>query len=506
MSLPGNNTRRRIVPRWRDFRSTAKLGELKEVPLEEHPIKHSPIAEHLSYSDWKREPHLWNALDLIGSAIIFDETDEVGDAVLQVLLDPATPPLTKKLLSDQGRGIGREVTLPPNPTTIAGRGVIRHEIARIKRELSAFPWDAINWMELARNYTTVGVHDRAERSVRVALQLAPENRYVLRSAARFFIHRGDLERAQWILFRHANSAQDPWLLAPEIAVASALGRTSKLAKIGQRVLLTDIAPTELTELASALGTVEVENGNNKGAKRLLKQALMGANENSVAQIEWLNRQKLGELIDISAANPPLLHEASAWATTIKGEWHESLHHAWNWLRDQPFSSHPAMLCSYLLSDILELHDEAAKVCSMALLANPTEPMLQNNYAFALVNSGKLNEATEVLSRIDIESLSGISRMVIATVGLLAFRTGHPEEGRQQYLAAIEEARKENDKVRAARAAIYLAKEEVRARTDNAAKAILRASEMSKDLENADVKWQFAQLERMVASIHSEPPE
>jgi tetratricopeptide (TPR) repeat protein len=503
MSLLGNNARRRIIPRWRDFRSTAKLGELRDVSADNTAIGHPPIAKHATYSDWKREPHLWNALDLIGSAIIFDETEEVSDAILQVLLDPATPSLARKLLGDQGRGEEREIRLPSEPTTIGVGDAIRREIARIKRELASFPWDAINWIELARNYTTLGVHYKANRAILIALQLAPGNRYALRSAARFYMHRGDPERAQNILFRRANIVHDPWLLAAEIAVTSAMGKTSKLAKVGRSIVQGDIAPGEITELASALGTLEAESGNNKGAKRMLRRALEGANENSVAQIEWLNRQRLGELIDISAAKPPLLHEASAWGAFTKGEWHESLHHAWHWLRDQPFSTSPAMLCSYLLSDILETHEEAARVCRMALLANPNEPMLQNNYAFALINSGRLAEAKAILDRIDFDSLRGLQRMALATLGLLEFRQGSPELGRQHYVAAISEAKKENDKIRAARAAIYLAKEEVRARTKEAPSAVLRALDVSKNVESPDVGWQFGQLEKLVRSIHEE---
>jgi hypothetical protein len=52
-----------------------------------------------------------------------------------------------------------------------------------------------------------------------ALQLAPQNRHVLRSAARLFLHVGDPECAHDLVARNDATKNDPWLIAAEIAIA-----------------------------------------------------------------------------------------------------------------------------------------------------------------------------------------------------------------------------------------------------------------------------------------------
>lgn len=491
MSSPSDNSQRKIIPRWRDFNSTTRLGELKSASGSIPRLFLSPLSKHPTYSDWKEEPSLWNALDLIGSAIVSNEVPAAGEALQQVRNDPSTPELAKSLLSEIDSQFGKSD--PSEAVTGKECPEIYGEIRRAKHRLAEFPWDAIEWVELARGYTTLGIRRKAERSIRAALQIAPQNRYVLRSAARFYVHIGELDRAQLLLFRAANTKYDPWLLASEIAISSAMNRTSHLTKVGQAILREDLSPDSLTELASALGTLEADSGNERGARRLLRQAVQGANENSVAQVEWLNRHRLGEAVDTSSANPPLLNEANAWTAFLKGEWEESLSYSMGWLRDQPFSSHPALLATYLLSDIMQTYDRAKEIGQLAIRANPNEPMLLNNYAFALINLGKLTEARDVLRQIDFDSLEGINRLIPATVGLLEFRTGNQQGGRQRYLNTIEEAKSTNHKRTAARAAIYLAMEELRARTDQAEIAIKRALDLSKGIDNYEVKWQLGQL-------------
>jgi uncharacterized protein HemY len=149
-----------------------------------------------------------------------------------------------------------------------------------------------------------GLNDKASRAIAAALQLAPSNRFVLRSAARFFLHSGGKERALALLSNAPTIRHDPWILASEIAIADSLGKSSKHSRLAREKIGMDIAPAELTELASALGSLEAESGNHRNARRFLRQALLGANENSVAQIGWLNRSHLGEWGDVSRSPPP----------------------------------------------------------------------------------------------------------------------------------------------------------------------------------------------------------
>ena len=53
----------------------------------------------------------------------------------------------------------------------------------------------------------------------VALQLAPTNRHVLRSASRLFLHLDDSERAYDIIAQSDATVDDPWLIAAELSFA-----------------------------------------------------------------------------------------------------------------------------------------------------------------------------------------------------------------------------------------------------------------------------------------------
>src|SRR6185437_13525621 len=238
----------------------------------------------------------------------------------------------------------------------------------------------VGWVDLALAYTVVGDDKKAGRAIRAALQLAPNDRFVLRSAARFFIHIGEPQIAFEHLARADSTKVDPWLMAAEIAVADYLGRTSRLQKVARGEIESGKSGHDLTELASALGSLEAANGNRRAARRLLKKALNGANENTVAQIRWLNRTSLGEVVDASAAAPPLLYEANAWVSYHAGDFQAALGESLRWLRYQPFSSAPATLSSFILADLMWDFQAGASVAEAGLKANPRDLMLLNNFA------------------------------------------------------------------------------------------------------------------------------
>ena len=131
----------------------------------------------------------------------------------------------------------------------------------------------------------------------MALTLAPVDVFVLRSSSRFFIQQNDPERAQWILTKTPRTLNDPWLLSSEIAAASVVGRESSLLKFARRLEWGDFRNEDLTELRAALATAELDSGSFNNGKKLLRRSLKGANENSLAQIQWMDHTRLGNIID-----------------------------------------------------------------------------------------------------------------------------------------------------------------------------------------------------------------
>jgi tetratricopeptide (TPR) repeat protein len=110
-----------------------------------------------------------------------------------------------------------------------------------------------------------------------------------------------------------------------------------------------------------------------------------------------------------------------------------------WLRDQPFSKRPAVFTSYVAS-LIEDYEKSISILKKSLNANPDDPTLINNLAFALGSANRLDEAENALRQIDIAEMKGLPAITLAaTAGLLLFRSGSPDRGRDLYNLAISRA-------------------------------------------------------------------
>lgn len=117
---------------------------------------------------------------------------------------------------------------------------------------------------MARAYTTIGLKEKAEKLIRMAVYLDPQNRFVARAAARFFIHIGDNGRAADVIRKTGYAKYDPWLMASDISIATVRGKRSGYIKRGQQIAFSDNYNSfSISELASALGTIEMEDGSRK---------------------------------------------------------------------------------------------------------------------------------------------------------------------------------------------------------------------------------------------------
>ena len=323
----------------------------------------------------------------------------------------------------------------------------KDRVASSRVFLASFPDDALEWVDLALAHTVLGNKAAAERAIRVALSLAPHNRFVLRAAARLYVHNEDLEHAQSILTRNPATIYDPWLLSAEIAIASARKSTSRLATQGRR--LSDnqsFRNYDRSELAMALATLEYESGGSKKrTKKFQRLALMDPTENTVAQADWLaNRDSGLEHVNVSAFQIPANFEAAANAAFGAGDWDTSYQHAQNWLADQPFSARPAILAGFITSSILVDFRKAVQFCKDALIPNPDDTTLLNNLAFSYANLNETKEARKYIRRAVKKPNLKMEELIIvtATQGLISFREGDAENGEALYQQALDFASKD----------------------------------------------------------------
>jgi len=465
---------RQVIPRWRSLPDTLALGELRS--LQRPKIMAANVDDELRdlHDDWARHQSPSFASDFVGVALAVGARRVADEAAKFLTTSPEATSAQQKLGRFYLRAIGPgQLQLAPVVSSFIDRDA-RARIATSRASVSRDARNAIAWTEQARAHAVLGLTDRARRELTIAVCLAPENRFVLRAASAFFVHAGEPDHAHSILLRASEVANDPWLLAAEIATSGSAGIASRLIKRGIALVQKDIEPSHLTELASALGTVELFSGSSKRAKTLFRASLNAANENAIAQAEWASGRLAGVSPQRHEMEMPLAYEARTRRDVEKGEWATAVANSWSWFYDQPFAVGAAIFGSHAAAMGLRDYDEAIRFAEAGLVANPEDALLLNNYAFALLQRGETSHAATVLRRITSTHADPRVRTAItATCGLLAFRQGDVELGQQLYTQAIANAKRLGTRDMAALAEIMLAREELRAKGVGVASEVLR---------------------------------
>jgi Flp pilus assembly protein TadD len=460
---------RQVVPLWRRFTDTNRRGELSSISLPSRKVFTGEALSEL-LADWTERPGLSTAADLVSAALTENRFKLANDAAEFIISTPEAPAAARSVaelylaegqpsLEVKASAFGLPLG-PPEPLH-AILDQLRKAVQLIKKRLIAYPHNPILWTGLARYYTALGQADKAARSIQTALALAPDNRFVLRSASRFYLHQGDKDQAHSLLTSARQLKSDPWILAAEIAMAATKGRNSQHIKTARRLVEAErFSPFHLSEVASAIGTIESLGGNLKTGRKLIEFSLQQPAENAIAQAAWLARKMEGRFIP--QAQSTASFEANAWNAWKKANWAQAMTEARLWLFDQPFSSRPAILGSYLAAAVMQDFAEAIVFARHGLRSNPNDFILHNNLVVALALQGSVAEASNELGKIDVGQLRAADRMFfLATNGLLEFRSGRPDVGRRLYRLSIEQGRRLGDHVRESLARVYLALEELR---------------------------------------------
>lgn len=463
MSTILEDPKRRTVPRWRSWRDAVQVGDV-DVSIKTRLLeKPSPAQLMKAKLEWEANRSVPFAGDFMGAAYALGEGHVAKEAAEFILkarsaTSKAVRDLASLVLHDQN-SVDRGLTEPPI-FDIEDR---RLRIRKLRTSLREFPRNPLAYMDLAREYVGLGQPLSAVKPVKIALALAPNSRFVLRSACRFFLHFNDPEQAHSILRKADRVKADPWLLAAEIAVADVVGRTSSLVKIGRQFVDSEkFPPSQISELASALGTLVSETGNIRLGKRLFRRALVEPTENVVAQAGWISRH-IGDLqLSPHVLDTPGSYEARTWANLFDSHWTDSVAAAGLWLRDEPFASRPAVFGSWAAMSMTTNFELAERFAIHGLRTHPNEFLLLNNLVVSLACQGRISEAVNRFEQIKQADAEGTYKATyLATKGLIQFRLGSPDAGRCLYRMAILEAKGKRDTRSAVWALIHFAGEESR---------------------------------------------
>lgn len=428
---------RRVVPRWRD--SAAQLSEPESLPVNRTadsahfaPDFWMKLAQE-KLEEWKKEPSIGIAADALGLAV-FPETRSVLSPIALAVRESGqsvSGPIARLV----GRVLGEpeQVDLVPDDSKLA--------IGFLRRRLRTSYENPIVLVDFARHQLALGNDEAAERAIRGAISLAPDSRFVLRSATRFYVHRGQPDKALGLIRRSSRSASDPWLVSCDIVVSSVAGQAPQNMRVARQLLSAGSIPLEhLTELASAVGTLELEAGRAKEARRLFNQALQRPNDNTVSQVQWaaseagLPFQAKDEWLEGQR-----FHELRCLHAHQLGRFDDVARFAAPWHADEPFSSRPMTLSSFVNCAMGKFAD-AERDAKLGLMSNSADTSLLNNLLYASASQSKYEEANELLRKIVQLEGQRLSPHTIANVGCLLIRSGNVEAGIDAYRTAIANGR------------------------------------------------------------------
>jgi len=461
MSRIYDDSNRQIMPRWYPFITACAMGDIHPENEIQKPKIETPISFENKKSDWQQNQTVPTAIDLVGTALILGRLADVDAIQAATFLRN-----NSKIVSSLGIQLANLFLSEREDSSLDILGTKRKdqeiyvEIARLKQLVHQYPRNAIIWCDLAFLYSLLGQKLQAENHINIAISLAGENRFVLRSAARCFLFLEQPERALFHLRRSKLIKIDPWVLSTEISISEGIERKSNFVKTARKLVRdSNFSPWSLNELTGTLGTLEARHGEIRKSKKLMRQALLDPNENTFAQSVWLAR-KLGQ--ELMRPNEDILaaYEANARFHLHEYEFRQSLEASKKWSEFQPFSSKPVIFASYVASVCLQDDLEAIRIIETASNASSNSFLVKNNYAFALASQNRLVEAERVVAQINEANLDQEESYILsATRGLIQFRSGNIEDARRLYQDAISAFKKKNDFRSATIATFFWAREE-----------------------------------------------
>lgn len=456
MQSEPKSEKRQVVPRWRSLQNTASVelrssadSKGKSLLIDQTEI------EGLEHA-WVHDRSVESAGELVSAAILFGKRKH-ADAAARYLDESSDSVPSVKRLAQSYLGATSQLEFEdgPDDKSIASRVCV----SRIRKSLFKYPKNSLLYSEIARHYAILGESDKSKYNLDIASILSPGNRIILRNYARMSVH---LQHPEWGLAKLSKVPQgDYWIDAAYTALADLIQSPKGRRYSPKKLMELDVDPAEITELIAAIGTKELTNGNAKLGRKLLRKSEAGANDNTVAQLQW-SAERYNFTFDESLLEVDGSYEARANSASQKEDWDSALYHCRSWADDEPFSERPFVLGSYISAENQWDYELSAKFAFNGLKSNPKSPTLLNNLAFSNAMLGNLREAKQRLEEANFNLISEDDVPVhLATEGLIQFRENNPEDGRDLYSRSINLAVQQKRKSIAELAYLHWMMEEIR---------------------------------------------
>lgn len=437
--------KRRLIPRWRRTAVTLEMSEASfssGKTLRKFPGDADGFDE--ARARWREMPTVGHLGDVLAYSIFPELLADVRSVASEVVSKSAQTTIVQNSIVNRllGRGVGYRIE---SQTFAICNPAIRREVHQLRQVLAVNPSNPLALLDMAQFQLAAGRHRDAERSLLSARALSPNNRLVIRTLSRFYVHVRQPDAAHRLVKAHPRTPHDPWLMASEVALAEIADAGSKFANRGFKFVRDkEAANPDLSELAGALGGVELKNGAVRRARELFRVALMSPNDNVIAQA-ITNQDNLS--IDLRRPMQSMAQHTAAEAQTLLS-W-EALDtevaepNAIAWHAEEPFSSRPLQFLTTLYA-VQSQFDRGINLAKRGLIADPDDSTLQANLAYLLASSGELSKSEAVLRRLSKTGNERFDAIILATTGLIAMKRGKYELGSELYRDAIERFNRRSD--------------------------------------------------------------
>ena len=427
-----HNDKRRILPaieRSDTFKSTKSFESINDTS--EMVIDYKDDSAKIRLKKWKKDKRLGVAGEILSLALVRNESEIVHELKEYILSQNNNNAIIGETNYERRQSLSDQL-----------------RIAHNKRKLSLEPKDAVTWTEQAISYISLGHREKALQCINIATDLEKDMAYVLRNASRIHSICGDNNRAIYLLKRSQYYKYDPQILSAEIAFSELVERKTRGIDYGRRIIENShFTPHEMSELTSAIATVEYFNGDHKKSEELFDKSLIDPTDNSFAQSLWYKQSPIEDKrLDYYAQS----NEIQAHRYSKEGDFTKSLKYSKDWQTDEPFSRRPYQLSSHLVGGIFDNNLKAAEISLEAYnkqkqvksrLDQKEDFGLRNDIAYYLLKAGRTREAMKYLQPIlklrpERRTRERYEYFCLATIGLFLYKVGENELGKQFYKKAI----------------------------------------------------------------------
>lgn len=469
-----------------------------------HEIELDRARLHDAIHEWKLAP----TVGLLGDILSYSIDDSLRSEIIRLVQeDPkARSVATVTQAEFIGQMLGDEEPRMPIDETSQPQNVlqvcdpdVRRNVSSLKRMLRANPADPLALLDLAQFQLSSGHVKRAERAVQSALSLSPNSRLALRTAARFYVHRLDFGKAHALITRHPRTALDPWLMASEIALADVADAPSRFAAKGFKFVRDKMAEApHLLELSGALASAELKSGNLKRARDMFRLALKAPNDNVAAQAITLGQQLgIDPIVNQRLDNVFPAREAKTLLAWNTHDFEVAVLHALAWHEEEPFSSRPLNFLTTYYAATRD-YPRATALARRGLIADPQDPSLLANLAYALTCQGQQKAAERALMKLTASKEPRYVGIAVATAGLMMMQQGSFDEGRRLYEAAMRIFRERHEFDIEALCCAYFARSATDTGDPERDAVVLRAKDLYKKHPNPDTAIVLRSLDHNVA--------